>query len=205
MTAIHSKLKLPWRSYSVGIVSFILAACAHNPTETASIDVASPQLQRFQLPRAPIGTTEQKASSLDVNQIATANTGLKARQILPEVDAVQLTVEQLQTYVDRCARGSSLPQGDLDCSELSLRVKKVFQSKDVIQEALITLDRLGRNGIENTGQNELEQNSRNLSNSAQGIASGLLEPTPTDTVQEPQTDNLDSILNQLISGQSSGG
>ena len=199
MIVVHSKLKSPWRSYSVRFISLMLAACAHNPTETGSIDVARPQLER-----APIGTIEQRVTTLDVNQIATANTGFKTRQILPKVDAVQLTVEQLQAYADRCAPNSSLPQGDVDCSELSLRVKKVFHSDNIIQEALITLDRLGRNGVENTGQNELEQNIRNLSYSAQGIASGFLEPAPTELVIEPETDNLDNILNQLGLSQNAG-
>ena len=200
MTVIHSKLKSLWGSYSVGIISCILTACAHNSTDTASINVASPQLEL-----APIGKVEQKASQLHINQIATANTDLKARQILSKVDAAQLTVKQLQAYVDRCAPGRSLPQGDLNCSELSLRVKKVFQADDIIQNALITLNRLGRNGIENTGQNELEQNSRNLSYSAQGIANGLLEHMPTAPVQEPQTDNLDALINQFGLDQNSGG
>lgn len=200
MTVIQSKLKSLRGSYSVGIISCILTACAHNSTDTGAINVASPQLEL-----APIGKAGQKASQLYINQIATVNTDLKARQILSKVDAAQLTVEQLQAYVDRCSPGRFLPQGDLDCSELSLRVKKVFQFDDIIQNALITLNRLGRNGIEKTGQNELEQNSRNLSYSAQGIASGLLEHTPSEPIQEPQADNLDTLINQFGLAQNSGG
>ena len=182
MAFMRLNLKFHWKTCSAGFVSCLLAACAHNTPETTSIEVSSSRVER-----APVGSVGQASSPLDVNQIATANTGFESRQILLNGDDNQLSIEQLQVYADRCAPGRFQPSDGLDCSELSLRVKKVYRSEDEIQDALITLDRLGRGGNGNKGQNELDQNTGNLSHSAQGIASDLLDPSPAEQPQGPET------------------
>lgn len=199
MTDIYSKKKLPWRTYLAGGGLILLTACAHKTSETEP-----PYLRSSQMAQAPIGSTESGRVPLEVNQISSRQSGFEARQISPSFALGQITIKQLQTYVDRCAPGSTLPTRDLDCSDLSLRIKDVLRSDDDVREALITLDRLGRSGRESIGNDEFDRNSGDLSYLAQGIASGLLEPEPAEPPKEPEIKDLDSILNELGLEQNAG-
>lgn len=172
MTFMRSNLKARRTSYAAAALSLWLAACAQTPSDTTSTaEALSPRAAP-----APVGSAGQSSPPLTMDQISTASTGFKARQISSNVEASQLTVQQLKAYADRCAPGRTQLSQGLDCSELSLRVKEVFRSDDEVQDALIILDRLGRDGRKNTGQNELETNSKNLSYSALIIANDLLQP-----------------------------
>lgn len=144
-------------------------------------------------------------STTDVNQISVASSDLSSYQINRAVDTPQLTVDQLKAYADRCAPGQSASTADIDCSELSLRVRRVFKSDDRIADALITLNRLGRNETKKSVQNELNNNRGDLSFSAQAIASGALgsEPVqPEDAEQIPE--DLEGLLNQMGIGVNAG-
>lgn len=200
MTAIYLKIKLPWRVYLGGGVSILLGACAHNAPETEPLDIRNSQIVQ-----APIGSPESRRDPLEVNQISSTQSSFEARQISPGPALDQITIKQLQTYVDRCAPESVLPKGDVDCSDLSLRIKDVLRSDDDVREALITLDRLGRNDRKNSiGNDAFDRNGDGLSYLAQGIASGLLETEPAEPLEEPEIKDLDSILNELGLEQNAG-
>lgn len=135
-------------------------------------------------------------SSINMSQISSANATLDTRQISSAVDTDQLTVNQLRTYADRCSPNAKRPppQG-LDCSELNLRVKRLFRSDDKITDALILLDRLGRNDTIDNALEDLEDGSPNYSLNSQAIAGGLLDPSPPPPPPDPE-ENLEDYLNQ---------
>ena len=112
--------------------------------------------------------------------------------------------DRLKSYADRCVPGKSTYQPDLDCSELSLRLKKVFRSDDKISEALFTLDRLGRSVSKSSVSNELERNSDNLSLSAQAVASGSLNTPPPELPEDPVPLDLEKFLSENGLGINAG-
>lgn len=170
------------------MLGLLTAACTtDNATSNASISNSKGTS------RSPVNAR----STTSVAQIYSAETGFIHQQISRDVDAAQLTVEQLKAYADRCVPGKSSYNKDIDCSELSLRLKKVFRSDDKVAEALITLNRLGRSDNRKNISDELEGNNDNLSLSARAIASGALDPSSTaDLPQEQISDDLEQFLNE---------
>jgi len=77
---------------------------------------------------------------------------------------------------------------------LNLRVKRLFRSEDKVTEALITLDRLGRNDTIDNALEDLEDGHPGNSLNSQAIAGGLLDPTPP-APPDPE-ENLEDFLNQ---------
>lgn len=135
-------------------------------------------------------------SSINISQISSANATLSTRQIASPADVDQLTVNQLRTYADRCSPNATLPPPqDLDCSELNLRVKRLFRLDNKITDALILLDRLGRNDSVNNALEDLEDGLPGKSLNSQAIAGGLIDPTPPAPPPDPE-ENLEDYLNQ---------
>lgn len=132
-------------------------------------------------------TTEK--SSISVNQIGNQTSTLAAPQIAATLDTNRLSVEQLKAYADRCSPNAVTPppQG-LDCSEINLRIERMLQSDDLVNDALITLDRLGRNRTIDDNLEDLKNGRPGSSLNSQAIAGGILDPvTPTPTEPEPNT------------------
>ena len=127
-------------------------------------------------------TTEK--SSISVNQIGNQTSTLATPQITATLDTNKLSVEQLKAYADRCSPNAVTPppQG-LDCSEINLRVKRLRRSDDHVNDALITLDRLGRQNTLDEGLNDLKNGRPVSSLNVQAIASGILESAPTDPTE----------------------
>ena len=71
----------------------------------------------------------------------------------------------------------------MDCSEINLRVKRLRRSDDHVNDALITLDRLGRQNTLDEGLNDLKNGRPVSSLNVQAIASGILESAPTDPTE----------------------
>lgn len=191
-----------YRYLSGGMVAFgvsvFMTACASN-TITADDTEA-----KITSSKKAVSSPVDARSTTSVTQISSSKSSFTAQQISRDVDAAQLTVEQLKTYADRCIPGKSTYRDDIDCSELSLRLKKVFRSDDKINEALFTLDRLGRS-VSNSGvSNELDRNYGDLSNSAQAIAGGLQNPSPVEPPEDAISDDLEKFLNANGLGVNAG-
>ena len=164
----------------------ILAACASSP------DVNNKS--QAQLSANQKASQEDKVSTTHVNQIGQQSSALDAPQISSSVVAEQLTVDQLKVYADRCSpNAKKLPPEDLDCSELNLRVKRLYKSDDEVVEALVTLDRLGRNDTIDSALADLKDGQPGSSFSSQAIAGTVTSPQPPDPIETQ--DNLEDFLN----------
>lgn len=173
------------------VLTLSLSACAA-PLSQSTLATSSSLAQT-----APSQTEPDKRSSTNVSQIGDQALSLQAPQISAQVDVNQLTVDQLRIYADRCSPKAKLPQPkDLDCSELGLRVKRVFRSNDNIAEALITLDRLGRNDTGVNALEDLEDGRPGASFSSQAIAGGLLGTDNLPPERVEPVDSLEEFLNQ---------
>jgi len=152
--------------------------------------------QKPQIPSQHAAQTVVQNSATDIGQIGVQTASLKANQINQTTVVDQLTIDQLRAYSDRCSPQANLsaPKG-LDCSELSLRVKRIFNTDDKVTEALITLDRLGRNDTLNRALEGLENGLPGQSLKGQAIAGGLVDPAPPPMPTEPE-ENLEDFLNQ---------
>ena len=125
-----------------------------------------------------------KAASASVNQIGIAPRtaqGLTASsQIHRATDPNALTVGQLKDYADRCGpEARRAPPAGLDCSDLKLRMERVFKSDDAVARALVTLG-------------QLSQAPTGTSVEANALAGGLLDgevaqSTLTDTTSNDIT------------------
>jgi len=136
-----------------------------------------------------------KVSTTHVNQIGQQSSALDAPQISSSVEAEQLTVNQLKVYADRCSpNAKELPPKDLDCSELNLRVKRLYKSDDEVVGALVTLDRLGRNDTIDSALEDLKDGRPGSSFSSQAIAGSVTLPQTPEPTENP--DNLEDFLNE---------
>lgn len=185
---------------SAAVALIILSGCAHQAAAPTPVASNKTQAEKTR-PVSP----HNALSTTSVNQISTGGAAFDAPQIARSVDTQQLTVDQLKAYADRCAPGQVNPANDIDCSELSLRVKTLFRSDDKIQEALITLDRLGRSDSAADVEDELRRNRGDLSFSAQAIANGTLTmPPPAELPEQPVDEDLEKFLNQNGFGVNAG-
>ena len=177
-----------------GIFLLLLAACAsssdiHNKSQA---ELSSQQKQTLSASQL------NKVSTTHVNQIGQQSSALDAPQISSSVEAEQLTINQLKVYADRCSpNAKELPPQGLDCSELNLRVKRLYKSDDDVTEALVTLDRLGRtDNVDNidSALKDLEDGQPGSSFNSQAIAGSVTTPqTPAPTESQ---ENLEDFLNE---------
>ena len=151
-------------------------------------------------PQAELSSKQKQtlSATTHVHQIGQQNSALDAAQISSSVEAEQLTINQLKVYADRCSpNATELPPKGLDCSELNLRVKRLYKSDDDVTEALVTLDRLGRtDNVENidSALKDLEDGKPSLSFNSQAIAGSVTTPqTPPPTESQ---ENLEDFLNE---------
>ena len=172
----------------------ILVACA------SSTDINNtPQAELSSKQNKTRSVSElNKVSTTQVNQIGQQSSALDAPQISSSVEAEQLTVDQLKDYADRCSpNAKERPPKDLDCSELKLRVKRLYKSDDDVTEALVTLDRLGRtDNVDNidSALKDLEDGQPGSSFNSQAIAGSVTTPqTPAPTESQ---ENLEDFLNE---------
>lgn len=187
----------------LSLCTMLLSACAHN--SDIALSESEAELENVKPAQQISQISLNSRSTADVDQIGVASRDYRTKQVLKNTDIPQLTVDQLIAYADRCAPNQQSKRSDIDCSELSLRVRRVFKTEDRVAEALITLNRLGRNQISETAEDQLARNSRNLSVSAQAIASGTFEagqPLPTD--QPIVSDALENFLNDIGLGVNAG-
>lgn len=189
-----------WASGIVWCVSaLLLASCASTP--------AAEDLEAFEASSPPeavsYATTSKDSSATRVNQIGGQLPTLSTAQINAGFDANKLTVDQLRAYADRCSPDAAFPppQG-LDCSEVNLRMKRLMRSDDRVTDALVTLDRLGRNDTVNDTLEDLKNGKPGSSFNSQAIAGGILEPV-TPPAPEPEED-IEDILKQNGLGASVG-
>lgn len=173
---MRSKTKLS-HMWFCGLLPFALMSCV-NIAELSDVEAVD-------------GYTASQAekSSISVRQIGHQTSTLTAPQIEANLDANKLSVEQLKAYADRCSPNAVTPppQG-LDCSEINLRIERMLQSDDLVNDALITLDRLGRNKTIDDNLADLKNGRPGSSLNSQAIAGGILDPvTPAPTEPEPNT------------------
>ena len=187
-------MRIPLKLYQTlvyGMALLLVVSCASSvePKNASKIDLSSKQ--------KPTKTISEvnKGSITHVNQIGQHNDTLNTAQILSKADKDQLKVHQLKGYVDRCSpNATQSPHQGLDCSELKLRVKRLFRSDDELGEALVTLDRLGRNDNINNAVQDLEGGRLDLSFNSQAIA-GSLSTSQTPAPPEKE-ESLGDILNE---------
>jgi len=170
-----------------GLACFVLLSCtsiSDDRTSKSTNDAKAAQNISY-------ANATSQASSIDANQIGEQTSSLAAPQVQSKVDTDKLTVEQLLNYVDRCSpkEGVSVPAG-LDCSEVNLRVQRMIRADDRVKNALITLDRIGRNASDES-LDDLKK-GRPGSLTSQAIAGGILDPV-TPLSAEPENELLDSI------------
>ncbi|WP_409431960.1 hypothetical protein ACJ3XI_06970 [Litorimonas sp. RW-G-Af-16] len=92
----------------------------------------------------PVTASVNALSTTNMNQLAKRDGTLDTTQIMTSARN-NLTIDQLKVYADRCRPDANLPvPADLDCSEIRLRMKRVFKSDDKVAEALFTLNRLSQ-------------------------------------------------------------
>jgi len=169
----------------------ILVACA------SSTDINNtPQAELSSKQNKTRSVSElNKVSTTQVNQIGQQSSALDAPQISSSVEAEQLTVDQLKDYADRCSpNAKERPPKDLDCSELKLRVKRLYKTDNEIVEALITLDRLGRTDTIDSGLEDLKDGRPGSSFSSQAIAGSVTLPQTPEPTENP--DNLEDFLSE---------
>ncbi len=165
------------------ISTFYIASCAHN---TPNLDTDN----KTQNISASEVKTTKAASSISVNQIHSGKQSFSTDQIqTTDANMPQLTIEQLQNYVDRCLSNSNTPPAGIDCSELNLRMKNLLNSDDEVIDALVTLGQLGRAENLNRSLNELDNGQVGGSITSRAIAGGLTNgPASTPTTPDaPQT------------------
>ena len=105
----------------------------------------------------------------------------------------RLSVAQLKTYADRCGPGVTPPSG-VDCSNLALRVERLFRSDDEVARALTVLDRLALREPEADTQARLFVQ--------RAIASGALlveEPEVPEPDNDELTPDVGSTIGAIIS------
>ena len=170
----------PNRNWFYGAISLILMSCA---STSGSADIKTMKTPSASQNVNYANETTEK-SSISVNQIGNQTSTLATPQITATLDTNKLSVEQLKAYADRCSPNAVTPppQG-LDCSEINLRVKRLRRSDDHVNDALITLDRLGRQNTLDEGLNDLKNGRPVSSLNVQAIASGILESAPTDPTE----------------------
>lgn len=171
------------------VSALVLTSCASTP---AAVDLEASEISSarndVRYSNMPNGT-----SATRVNQIGNQLPTLSAAQIESGFDTNKLTVEQLRAYADRCSPNAVFPppQG-LDCSEVNLRMKRLMRSDDRVTDALVTLDRLGRNNTINDTLEDLKDGRPSGAFNSQAIAGGILDPI-TPPTPEPE-ENLEDIL-----------
>lgn len=185
---IETQLKLH-PMWFCGISSFILMSCA-NIAEQPDIEALDGSAISQNVSYA---NEINEKSSINVNQIGSQTSTLTAPQIEPTLDANKLSVDQLKAYADRCAPNAvSPPPSGLDCSELNLRIDRMLNSDDLVNDALVTLDRLGRNNTIDENLEGLKNGRPGSSINSQAIAGGILDPvTPLPT--EIENDSIDFL------------
>ena len=171
-------------------LTVLLASCA------SSVDSfsASPESQVTYMESEEKRSEVTEESGASIAQIGSLSSELSTPQIdPPNMEEKPLTVSQLQTYKDRCLDESELPPSNLDCSELKLRIERSYRNDNEVRDALITLNRLGRNDMR-TVQDDLKKGETRFSLESQAIAGGLIDPP---LPQQPQEDeNVLDVLEQ---------
>lgn len=146
------------------------------------------------------GNGVQTGAPITIKQISSTDSSVIPRQINQTTSGPQLSVEQLATYLDRCAPNQT-PAQEIDCSELSLKIKRVLKANDRVADALTTLYGLGRSENISEIDGELSPTNReSLSSAAQAVASGLhlATPTfPTSADQSVSTDEIEQFLDEI--------
>lgn len=173
------------------VSALVLSSCASTPTavDLEALEMSTPP------ENITYANTPNDTSSTNVSQIGDQPRTLSAAQIDSGFDANKLTVEQLRAYADRCSPDALFPppQG-LDCSEVNLRMKRLMRSDDRVTDALVTLDRLGRNNTINDTLEDLKDGKPGGSLNSQAIAGGILDPVAPPA--PPPEENLEDILNK---------
>jgi len=151
-----------------------IQACATAQDASTEITQIKPQSATVQTPR---NETEGQIDQISPRDINTQR--LRANQIATPSNVDSLTVDQLVKYNDRCRPDSSLPVPlGLDCSELKLRIEREMDTNDNIRDALITMDRLGRDDKRANLQSLRDGNPDDFE--SQAIAGGVLNPAPLE-------------------------
>lgn len=190
------------KAIALSLFVTLLASCAHNTdVALAPVSASDKTAQTEQISQISLNSK----STANVDQIGVANSDYRTKQVLKNAEIPQLTVDQLIAYADRCAPNQQIKETSIDCSELSLRVRRVFKTEDRVTAALVTLNRLGRNELSESAEDELARNDKDLSFSAQAIASGALETyQPAQPEQPVVSDELESFLNEIGLGLNAG-
>lgn len=165
------------KAYSAGLILSLvgLTACKTIlPNASGSETNAAQQVGLKSATQEP--SSSRRADTL-VTQIGGAQRTVDASQLTQPQGKAGLTIAQLRKYADRCSPDRpKLPasKGQVDCSELSLRMSKTFKSDDKVLEALVLLDRLGRSDDDNDG---IGLNGYRSGVSASAVvASGITDP-----------------------------
>jgi|GEM_PF-4678737 len=178
-------------SIAIMALSVLLSSCASSVPPNAAEDIpVRPERSSVKL---------DKHSTSSIAQITNKDQEEAAYQIVRSQTDEPLTVRQLQNYVDRCGpQSSGVQPTKIDCSELGLRIKKVYKTEDQVVDALITLDRLGRNASAEDVSDDLRDGRADNSLNAQAIASGIFEPAPPAPEAPPPEEVEDIITNGLV-------
>ena len=174
-------------------VSLSLPSCASQ----GSAGVTNSVLPKSELQAAP---QLDKDSTSSIAQITSQDQADAAYQIADQETRESLTVDQLRNYADRCGpEAIEEAPPEIDCSELGLRIQRVYKTEDQVVDALITLDRLGRNASAENVSDDLRDGRPDNSLNAQAIASGIFEPAPPAPEAPPPPEEIEnSLTNGLI-------
>ena len=152
-----------------------LAACS---TLGDSADAPAPVR-----PTAGILNADSSVTAPQIYRRDAAGADLTQRQIEAVPAGAGLSVEQLRTYVDRCspsAGGAAFAPG-VDCSEITLRVERLFRNDNEVIEALSVLDRIGTPDRRTGSDAELFV-QRALASGAISVGGPLTESEPEEEI-----------------------
>lgn len=166
----------------------LLSSCASSgPAETtANLPVRKEMRAASQI---------DKDSTSSIAQISSQDQKEAAYQISKNQAGASLTIDQLRNYADRCGPENLTDSPpEIDCSALGLRIKRAYKTEDQVVDALITLDRLGRNASAEDVSDDLRDGRADGSANAQAIASGIFEPAPPAPEAPPPPEELEELI-----------
>lgn len=167
----------------------VLAAAACESVDPKPVRTYSPAPDAISEASRNVTTSrEQKAGGAAIDQIETTMDD-EIGQLIVELDAGQITINQLRAYKDLCdtSDGGEVPEG-IDCSEMRLVMERAFKDETELEKALLLLDSLSRNDGKNPNARLAEDFSggTNFNYSPE-----LLMGTPTEPAAPPDTGTQD--------------